>query len=475
VSNKLNAYHRCLVTFLGPSGTSVGMGFLVGERLILTCAHVVESAIGRKKPQEQMPGDPVSIEFPFLHQEGKATVSQWRHCKVSPSLEREGAAATTDLALLTLVGDPPPDAYPITLVKNRSGEGLSCKCYGTPDPKVSEDWVYGQVGEVHPGGYRDFRPPGGDNSVLGNTFFVSEGFSGSPVYFQDDPHLAWGMVTMIKKRGGSRIAYLVPAHTLIEVFPGVKREDYAPPKTGGSHVSLPDQVIARLWRLDRQPQWYALEKAVKEIRDGTLVTVLSGNQADRSDILVKRFNSDLWHVMGGLPKGGHSARIVHKNWPFLLDREEICPADKPTLLYVQIDAGAWSQKDGEQFRDFLQEIKNNPPHAGTAIFIYFQYSEGLLSNFFSPSKNNRLGNHVESFLGAHPGSIHFLSLPPFSLITDLDIYGWILSEAERVLEWSQAEKLRKEIFCRKRWKPITMDKVVNQLEELIPALPNMTS
>ena len=50
------------------SGLTVGLGFLVTERHIITCAHVVNVALGRDPREQRKPGDNarVQVEFPLL-------------------------------------------------------------------------------------------------------------------------------------------------------------------------------------------------------------------------------------------------------------------------------------------------------------------------------------------------------------------------------------------------------------------------
>jgi DNA-binding CsgD family transcriptional regulator len=55
-----------VVRLLGPGGRPVGVGVLVGQRKIVTCAHVVNAALGRDQTAQDQPGEPVVVEFPLL-------------------------------------------------------------------------------------------------------------------------------------------------------------------------------------------------------------------------------------------------------------------------------------------------------------------------------------------------------------------------------------------------------------------------
>ena len=57
---------RFMVQILGPSDQAVGLGFIAGERHLLTCAHVVNVALGRGQREIKDPGAQwLSVEFPF--------------------------------------------------------------------------------------------------------------------------------------------------------------------------------------------------------------------------------------------------------------------------------------------------------------------------------------------------------------------------------------------------------------------------
>jgi hypothetical protein len=55
-----------VVRLLGPGGRPVGVGVLVGQREIVTCAHVVNAALGRDQTAQDQPRVPVVVEFPLL-------------------------------------------------------------------------------------------------------------------------------------------------------------------------------------------------------------------------------------------------------------------------------------------------------------------------------------------------------------------------------------------------------------------------
>src|ERR671915_13812 len=56
----------CIVRIWRSTGEVVGAGFLVGERHVLTCAHVVAEALGIAQEQVDPPEESILLDFPLL-------------------------------------------------------------------------------------------------------------------------------------------------------------------------------------------------------------------------------------------------------------------------------------------------------------------------------------------------------------------------------------------------------------------------
>jgi hypothetical protein len=50
----------------GDDGSHIGMGIVLGPRSVLTCAHVVNRALGLDEMNTRHPRDLLSLEFPLL-------------------------------------------------------------------------------------------------------------------------------------------------------------------------------------------------------------------------------------------------------------------------------------------------------------------------------------------------------------------------------------------------------------------------
>ena len=167
-----------MVRILGPNGLPVGVGALVSERHVLTCAHVVNVALGLDARAQGRPVGPVIVDFPLAHPKdaesvaGEATVVRW----LPPP--REGATGD-DIAGLELLAQRAPagtGAAQLAVDTPRAGRAVRVFGYpGTP-PRPDGVWVSTTVrGRV--GGSR-LQLDSGPESALR----VQPGFSGSPVF-----------------------------------------------------------------------------------------------------------------------------------------------------------------------------------------------------------------------------------------------------------------------------------------------------
>ncbi len=112
-----------VVRFRAPDGGIVGHGVLVDEQHVVTCAHVINAALGRPLDTTEAPGGQiVRLEFPLLAQlttlapERRARVDAWE----GPGTAFDGL----DVAGLTLVGEARPmGAIPVPLAQQDRTEG----------------------------------------------------------------------------------------------------------------------------------------------------------------------------------------------------------------------------------------------------------------------------------------------------------------------------------------------------------------
>ncbi|MFJ9416378.1 trypsin-like peptidase domain-containing protein [Streptomyces sp. NPDC101227] len=158
---------------------AVGAGVLVAERLVLTCAHVVNSALGRDRFTQDTPGhgDTVTLRLPHVAAARDLSARVVREMWVPPRARAAGRDPVEpgrvpyhgDLAVLELTDAPPEGAEPAPFLQhNYAGEVIALWASGNPLPTLRA------VPRVS-------APPWIALDVLGGAQ-VTEGFSGGPLW-----------------------------------------------------------------------------------------------------------------------------------------------------------------------------------------------------------------------------------------------------------------------------------------------------
>lgn len=108
----------------GPGG-SAGAGFLIAPDLVISCAHVVNLALGRQAACAEAPKSPITIDLPFARLAGiQARVVEWR--PMAPYRQR-GAGELHDVAVLAL--SAPVTGIPPARLATGGG---ALRCFGFP-------------------------------------------------------------------------------------------------------------------------------------------------------------------------------------------------------------------------------------------------------------------------------------------------------------------------------------------------------
>ncbi|WP_327154672.1 trypsin-like peptidase domain-containing protein [Streptomyces tubercidicus] len=158
---------------------ALGAGVLVADRLVLTCAHVVNSALGRDRFAQGTPGpgDTVTLRLPHVAAGRDLTARVLRELWVPPRATAAGSAPVEpgrvpyhgDLAVLELTGAAPEGAEPAPFLQHSyANETIALWASGNPLPTVRA------VPRVS-------APPWIALDVLGGAQ-VTEGFSGGPLW-----------------------------------------------------------------------------------------------------------------------------------------------------------------------------------------------------------------------------------------------------------------------------------------------------
>src|SRR5207302_2120342 len=197
-----------IVAFLTKTGTLVGAGCLVDERHIITCAHVVTSALGRPQDEQQQPEGPVALCFPLLDANRRFTahVKKWLPMRNHVGNEPE------DVAVLELDEEPPESARPVRFVEPNEVGSQKLGAFGFPKGKPLGNRSTCELSGVLIGGWWQLDA----NKVQG--IRLQPGFSGTAV-FVEDSGLAVGIVVAAEKDLREGVAYLILSTQLRESWP----------------------------------------------------------------------------------------------------------------------------------------------------------------------------------------------------------------------------------------------------------------
>ncbi len=149
-------------------GAVVGAGFLVGQRQVFTCAHVIDDALGRPRNTPEMPQTEVHLDFPLVapNQGVTARVVCWQPAHPDGS---------GDVAGLELVDDPPAGTSPVRLVKADEAWGHNFRAFGFPTGYDNGVWASGRMLGREATGWLQIE------DVKQTGYFIAPGFSGAPV------------------------------------------------------------------------------------------------------------------------------------------------------------------------------------------------------------------------------------------------------------------------------------------------------
>ncbi|KES03765.1 hypothetical protein BU52_28420 [Streptomyces toyocaensis] len=198
-------------------GDSAGTGFLVGDGLVLTCAHVVCDALGKPRDTAVLTGSRVTVDMPLLTGPGvpghglEAEVTHW----VPIREDRSG-----DVAVLRLLG-PAPGARPLPTSLSRRLWEHGSRLVGFTGRSDRPVWQRGSL--LGPAGKGWVQLSRAD----GQTVRVTGGFSGSPVW-DNALGAVVGMIVAAEPVRDDQQAYMLHLGALADEIPALAEALTAP-------------------------------------------------------------------------------------------------------------------------------------------------------------------------------------------------------------------------------------------------------
>ncbi|WP_307679998.1 serine protease [Streptomyces sp. V4I2] len=201
---------RGIARFWSADGRVAGCGFLIAERTLCTCAHVVASALGTDETATTPPTAPLTLDFPLLTPPSarlRATVAHWR------PVTGDGGG---DIALLSLE-ETVPSTSPVRFAGGTAVWDHPFRVLGFP--LLTDDhgvWVEGRLRAPVGKGWTSMETrPAPDGPAVGR------GFSGSPVWDTEQGGVV-GMTVAADVGTGATTAYLIPAALLLGLDPAMR-------------------------------------------------------------------------------------------------------------------------------------------------------------------------------------------------------------------------------------------------------------
>jgi hypothetical protein len=198
---------------------AAGAGLLISDSRIVTCAHVVNVALGRDKADqtEPEPDCVITVDFPLIDD---AKLATRRTCKLVAWRPLTPAGGSSqDLAGLELADDVLPNkAGPARVMDSAAATNVPVQVFGYPslpkDPRPqgvrARLRLVGTVG----GGLIQLDDDGDA------AYRAEEGFSGSPVVAQDAAgDVVVGVFALASKSKQARDSYAIPMAAVLETWP----------------------------------------------------------------------------------------------------------------------------------------------------------------------------------------------------------------------------------------------------------------
>jgi len=249
-----------------------GGALLVDEKHLVTCAHVVNTALSRRPGDTRIPDSPVTVVFPYADDvQRSAVVTAWW-----PVGDRDG-----DVAVLRVLEGAPAGAQPVDMVTAYAVEGHRFKAWGFPQGRAGQMLAEGKLSRRRGDGRVQL------DALAGTGQPVREGFSGAPVW---DCELA-GVVGMVQSRDpdtATRTGFLLPVDMIARLWPALPRREPARPEQRKAHLArvAGDRVSASVecWR-DRDMARSELRRLV--LTGPRIITVTGRRGIGKSAMVAK--------------------------------------------------------------------------------------------------------------------------------------------------------------------------------------------
>jgi trypsin-like peptidase len=215
-----------IVSLADRNDQRVGVGFLISDQHVLTCAHVVNAALGRSpRAQDRPPPDmSIVVKFPTLPGRGdlpfrRGRVVEWYAPPAQPRFE------FGDIACVALSKARPQKAVPAVVSVPTSSRAQRVRVFGYPSdpPRPEGHWISCDLASGVGGGFLQLD----GSSATG--LRAQPGYSGSPVWVEEGGVVV-GMLAIAPSGGRAGDAYAISARDFASIYRSVSGSDPVLPR-----------------------------------------------------------------------------------------------------------------------------------------------------------------------------------------------------------------------------------------------------
>ena len=201
-NNYFETFRGAIARVYHANGAVVGAGFLVSDRHLLTCAHVVAAALSIPANTQPKPTGYIELDFPLIApgQKVKSKVVFWQ--PINPSQSGE------DIAGLELEDILPIGIQPVRLVAAEDFWGHSVRIFGFPQGHDRGIWADGILRDRTANNWVQL------DAIAAQNRPVEKGFSGAPIWDESLQGVVGMAVAAEKRREDVTAAFMIPTSIL---------------------------------------------------------------------------------------------------------------------------------------------------------------------------------------------------------------------------------------------------------------------
>jgi len=350
-----------------PSQQVIGTAFLVDDTRVLTCAHVVNDALGLARNSTISEQATVKLDFPLLH-EKKSCFARVVYFDTEK-----------DIAGLELTSDPPHGAQPVRLaISDAELWEHGFRAFGFSMPEGA--WASGVLRGKNAEGWIQI-----DTKSVG--YSVQPGFSGAPVW-DEELEAVVGMIVAADRNVNVKAAFCIPSPLLVQ-WDALRNRVKSAGEKGRVFLSYkryaqPDQQVMEFLDGELTKMGYVVFTDL-EIRKGENWLNRIDEEISRSDFLVvllsersadsEMVQSEIYRAYEYRKKNGHPQVL-----PIRVSYKEMLPYGISAFLNpLQYVAWNGASDNPRVIQELLQAMQGQLPAQEPALALITPVHENELA------------------------------------------------------------------------------------------------